>query len=91
MIIYEFYCRDVLLGHLYIQNKQHRYIPIPENVGEMEKKYPLDRVMIHGYEWGKPIPFFQERIENATRFGKEKLIRYQTDEFLMRMIEESND
>ena len=49
MIIYEFYCRDVLLGHLYIQNKQHRYIPIPENVSEMEKKYPLDRVMIHGY------------------------------------------
>ena len=45
--------------------------------------------MVDGYPWGKPIPFFKERIDNATRFGMEKCIRYHTDLFLMRMVSDS--
>lgn len=91
MIKYEFYWKNVLLGHLYIRNKQHCFVPIPENISKMEKKVPLPWEVVRGREWGKKIPFFQERIENATRFGKEKLIRYHTDEYVMRMVEASND
>ena len=86
MVIYEVSYDDVLLGHLYIKDRQHHYVPIPEAAEDLRHKVPLIREMIHGYPWGKPIPFFQERIENATRFGKERLIRYHTDLFAMRMI-----
>lgn len=91
MIVYEFYCKEILLGHLYIRDGQHRYIPIAENVEQVKREYPLDMVMIRGCEWRKPIPFFQERIENATRFGMEKCIRYHTDLFMMRMVEVPNN
>lgn len=91
MVVYEFYYRDTLLGHLYIRDGQHRYVPIAEAVAQVKHTCPLDVVMIRGCEWRKPIPFFYERIENATRFGKEKLIRYHTDLFTMRMVEEPNE
>ena len=88
MVIYEFYCDDILLGHLYIRDGQHCYVQIEETVDQVQRTYPLPVEVIRGYEWGKPIPFFQERIENATRFGMEKCIRYHTDLFMMRMVSE---
>ena len=88
MVKYAFYDEDVLLGHLYIKDGQHCYEPVPEAVQALQKKVPLTREMVQGYPWGKPIPFFHERIENAKRFGKEKLIRYHTDLFAMRMVSE---
>ena len=86
MIKYEFYFKDVLLGHLYIRDGQHRYVPVAENVQNVQHHVPLTREMICGREWGSPIPFFQERIENAKRFGMETCIRYHTDQFTMQMI-----
>lgn len=91
MIKYEFYWKNVLLGHLYIRDGQHRFVPIAETVDQVRQRCPLPWEVVRGREWGKKIPFFQERIENATRFGKEKLIRYHTDEYVMRMVEASND
>ena len=88
MVVYEFYYKDILIGHLQIENGLHHYIPIAEAVQPLRERVPLLREMVEGYPWGKPIPFFKERIENATRFGMEKCIRYHTDLFLMRMISE---
>lgn len=87
MVVYEFYYKKILLGHLYIRDGQHRYVPIAENVDQVKRECPLPMVTIRGCEWGRPIPFFQERIENATRFGMEKDIRYHTDLFRMRMVQ----
>lgn len=86
MVTYAFYYKDILLGHLEIWEGKHRYTPITENVRRVEREVPLIREVIQGYDWGKPIPFFQERIRNATRFGKEKCIRYHTDLYTMRMV-----
>ena len=88
MVVYEFYYKDILLGHLYIRDGQHCFVPIAENVDQAKQRYPLPWQVERGYEWGKPIPFFKERIENATRFGMEKCIRYHTDLFMMRMVTE---
>lgn len=86
MIEYEVYYRDTLLGHLYIRDGQHRYVPIKEAVEEVRHRVPLTVEMIRGYQWGKPIPFFHERIENAKRFGAEACISRQTDYFVMKMV-----
>ena len=91
MTVYEFYCDEVLIGHLQIRDGQHCYIPMDENVKKLVNRIPLDRVMIQGQDWGRPIPFFKERIENAKRFGMEKRIFYHTDLFLMRMVESDED
>ena len=88
MIKYEFYWKNVLLGHLYIRDGQHRFAPIAEAVDQVRQGCPLPWEVERGYEWGKPIPFFKERIENATRFGMEKCIRYHTDLFTMLMVSE---
>lgn len=86
MTKYEVSYRDTLLGHLYIQNGQHCYIPIAQAVEEIRRKAPLPWEMVQGYPWGKPIPFFQERIESAKRFGMEAYICRQTDYFVMKMV-----
>lgn len=86
MIKYEFYYQDVLLGYLEICDGQHRFLPVEEAVAKISREVPLIPEVQHGRDWGKPIPFFKERIENATRFGMEKCIRYHTDLFMMRMV-----
>lgn len=86
VVTYAFYYKDVLLGYLEIREGKHRYTPITENVRRVEREVPLIREVIRGYDWGTPIPFFQERIRNAARFGKEKCIRYHTDLFTMIMV-----
>ena len=88
MIQYEVFCEDILLGRLEIREGQHRYVPCAENVEQVQRRVPLPWEMVRGRDWGKPIPFFQERIENARRFGTEKRIRYHTDLFDMRMVAE---
>ncbi len=75
-----------MLGFLLIRDGLHRYIPEAEGVKKARELVPLTREMQAGRDWGKPIPFFQERIENARRFGMEKYIRYHTDLFTMRML-----
>lgn len=86
MIEYEVYYRETLLGHLYIRDGQHCYVPAPEAVEQLRHKVPLLREMIRGYRWGEPIPFFKERIENAKRFGMEAYIYRHTDDFVMKMV-----
>lgn len=87
MITYEVYCRDILLGILSIREGQHRFDPVPENVRKLENVVPLLVEIARGRDWGKPIPFFYTRIENAKRFGTEALIRSHTDDFIMRRID----
>lgn len=86
MIRYAFYYEDILLGFLHIRDGLYCYIPEAEGVKKVWDHVPLTREMLDGRDWGKPIPFFQERIENAQRFGIEKCIRYHTDLFVMRML-----
>ena len=88
VVKYEIRYRDTLIGWLFIRNGLHRYVPDPEGVAQVRKIAPLSRVMTEGCEWGRPIPFFQERIVAATRFGRERFISMQTDYFVMRMTEE---
>ena len=87
MVVYEIYYKDILLGHLYIRDGQHRYIPIVETIEVAVRcRAFLFREVIQDYQWGKPIPFFQQRIENAKRFGMEKNIYRHTDNYVMRMV-----
>lgn len=86
MIRYAFYYEDILLGFLQIQDGLYCYIPEAEGMKKAREHVPLTHEMLVGRDWGKPIPFFQERIENAQRFGQEKCIRYHTDLFVMKML-----
>lgn len=88
MTEYEVYQKDVLIGILQIENGLYRYLPVFEAVQALQDKVPLTSEMIRGYPWGKPIPFFKERIENAARFGEKACIRYHTDAFVIRLVTE---
>ena len=86
MTEYEVYWKDIPLGVLQIKDGMHRFLPVLEAVQALQDKVPLPHEIARGYPWGKPIPFFEERIENAARFGEKAYIRSHTDAFIMRMI-----
>ena len=88
MVIYEVYYRDMLIGRLYISEGRHRYVPNAENAERIAREVPIRPELIRGTEWGPPIPFFEQRILNHRRFGREKLISEHTNHYVMKMITE---
>ena len=71
MKTYKVYWGEILIGTLFVNNKQHRYIPNFEGIKKLEGVAPLVASVIKPYDWGEEIPFFSSRINNCERFGKE--------------------
>ena len=90
MAVYEFYYKDILLGHLYIRAGQHQYIPVADAVRGMEHKVFLLREMSEYYHWGKPIRFFDRMIQNSKSIGREKEIYSHNNNYRMRMVSEND-
>lgn len=88
MVRYAIYCNDVEIGLLEIRDGLYRYTPDFENVEKVKNRVHLIHEMLRKSDWRKPIPFFEERIYNASRFGTEDNIKYHTDPFRMKMIKE---
>lgn len=85
MKIYNVYWKDVLIGTLSVNNDKHRYIPNFEEIKRLEGKAPLLAQVMKPYDWGEKIPFFETRIVNCERFGKEDYT-YQTDNYRLESI-----
>ena len=71
MKTYKVYWKDILIGILSVNNKQHRYIPNFEGIKRLEGKAALISQVTKPYDWGEEIPFFSSRIRNYKRFGDE--------------------
>lgn len=69
MKTYKVYWKDILIGTLFVNNKQHRYIPNFEGIKKLEGVAPLIAQTTRPYDWGTEIPFFSSRISNCERFG----------------------
>ena len=65
---------------------KYRYTPNEKGLEEVKNQVSLNNELLKKSDWRDPIPFFQNRISDATRFSQEKDIKNQTDPF--RMIRE---
>ena len=87
MTQYNVFYKDLQIGCLEINDTgQYRYTPIDEAISSIEEKVSLNYCLKNTYDWGNPIPFFSERIRNASRFNL-KRIQYHTDYFIMEEVE----
>ena len=81
--MYQVFYKDVEIGLLEVNEQgQHRYVVNSEAVNKIKDEVPLIPEMLNGTEWGEPIPFFKERLENGSRFDL-TVIQYHTDFFRM--------
>lgn len=86
IIQYRIFVKDIEIGLLQINAKgQHRYFPIKENVDKVYNWITFGE-MLHPRNWGDPIPFFENRIQDARRFNVERDFRHQTNPFHFLMI-----
>ena len=87
-LIYQIFYKEILIGILEVNEQgQYKYTPEVEAVESLKNEVPLIREMTEKSDWREPIPFFKERIDNASRFNLE-IIRYHTDLFKMVRISE---
>lgn len=86
MIRYAIFYDNIQIGLLEIQDGQHRYTPDPENINCCAV---LESELLKKTDWRKPIWFFKERLDNAARFGRIDKIGYQTDHYMMRLIQDT--
>ncbi len=61
---------------------KYRYTPNMEGVKEVKDKISLSNELQIKSEWRDPIPFFKERLDNASGFQSD-IIAYHTDLFRM--------
>lgn len=64
---------------------KYRYTPNMEGVEEVKDKISLSNELQIKSEWRDPIPFFKERLDNASGFQSD-VIAYHTDRFVMKRI-----
>lgn len=84
---YIVFYKNTKIGVLEINDKnQHKYTPDKNGVQEVKDCISIFYEMLVESDWREPIPFFENRINDAKRFSQEKDIRNQTDPF--RMIRE---
>lgn len=86
---YTIFYDEVKIGVLEINERgQHKYTPDENGVEQVKDKVLLMHDMLEKTDWRDPIPFFENRIENAKRFSHENDIYSHTDCF--RMVKENN-
>lgn len=86
---YQLYYRDFLLGVLEVDptNGKHCYTPNRAVIDEIDKRYPLDPILLGGSDgFVNPIPFFKSRLYQMRRWNLTE-INYQTDYFLLKRVE----
>ncbi len=84
MTVYTILCKDIVIGKLQIDDQnRYRYLPREEGIRVVEQNFPLLNDFKKEHDWGEPIPFFQNKIRNASRFGRELDIGSFTDPFRM--------
>ena len=80
-------CYDqYILGDLYIKGDQHKYVPREDAVCQAEEKaFLVDECCVYR-NWGEPIVFFQQMIENCCRFPGRGWIGYQTGRYRLEIV-----
>lgn len=84
MIKYTVYYKEESIGRLYINDQgQYKYVANEENIESVEKK---ENICIYSdarksRDWGEPIAFFDNRIENCKRFGIVDKVKYPNSEY----------
>ena len=83
---YKIFYDTTEIGVLEINSEgMHRYTPNMEGVEEVKDKISLSNELQIKSEWRDPIPFFKERLDNASGFQSD-VIAYHTDRFVMKRI-----
>ena len=85
---YRIDCKGVPVAVLEISGGKYRCTPVLEgllNPEVLEVSLPAE--VSQGQDWGDPIPFFQNKIRNAEKFGGEDNIGSFTDPFHMVLME----
>lgn len=78
--------KETKIGVLEINNEgKYKYTPEEAGIDAIKNTVSLNHEMLQKSDWRDPIPFFKERIDNASRFSKTE-IAYHTDFF--RMVKE---
>lgn len=85
---YRIDCKGIPVAILEISGDRCRVTPVLEGLLNPEvQKVSLPVDISQGQDWGDPIPFFQNKIRNAERFGREAYIGSFTDPFCMVLLE----
>ena len=86
---YQIFYKEIEIGLLEVnETGQHRYTANSEAVQKIKEEVPLIPEMLNGTDWREPIPFFEERILNASRFDL-AVIQYHTDLFKMVQLKQN--
>ncbi len=81
---YTIFYNDIKIGLLEInENNQYKYTPDRDGVEKVKDSISIFYEMMVESDWGKPIPFFENRLKDAERFSQEDEIANQTDPFRM--------
>ena len=85
---YRIDCKSIPVAVIEISGGRYRCTPVLEGLLNPEvQNVPLPVEIAQGQDWGDPIPFFQNKIRNAERFGREDDIGSFTDPFRMVLLE----
>ena len=64
---------------------KYRYTPNEKVLEEVKNQVSLNNELLKKSDWRDPIPFFKERLDNASGFQSD-VIAYHTDRFVMKRI-----
>ena len=83
---YKIFYGPIEIGVLEINTDgKYRYTPNEKGLEEVKDKISLSNELQVKSDWRDPIPFFKERLDNASGFQCD-IIAYHTDRFIMRRI-----
>lgn len=86
---YEIYYKKIVIGVLEINDVgQHKYTPDCDGVEKAKKEVSIHHALTEKKDWGEPIPYFENRINNAKRFSQEDVIGYHSDQIRMIKVKE---
>ena len=84
MVKYNVFYREYHIGNLYInEDNQYKYVVDEKNIEEAENKENVCIVadVRKTRDWGEPIAFFDNRIENCKRFGQVDMVKYPNSDY----------
>jgi len=80
--------KEDIIGTLYIKGNQHKYVPDKKAIQNLEGKAFIFTELTKPQDWGKPIPFLQQMIDNCIRFPEGGWIGYQTSHFSLELLKD---
>ena len=80
---YKIFYGPIEIGVLEINTDgKYRYTPNEKGLEEVKNQVSLNNELLKKSDWRDPIPFFKERLDNASGFQSD-VIAYHTDLFRM--------